>query len=817
MIGQNLFFVLNNLTFPALIRGFFGPIVKFLYFLIAKVVDFMYSLTTNLNENLNLENYINQFTEKFYVILIIFMIFKITVSLMNYLVNPDSFSDKNTGISKLIPKIVISISLLLFINPAFELLKDIETTIVDNNIVDNFFSSNYGTLTLDDIKAYPTKISERCDEDLSTEHKDSYIWSFSKGDRFSVIALRPFFQPQGIAYNEGIEEDRVSDYKELIEDLNEANYCGYPIDKMSVTQTSDSNATEQLINDIQKTPNSASDLLTPKLYLGQVGDHDIFHEEDFKINFNYIWALIVGIVILLIVISFCFDIVIRYFTLFIYQVIAPIPIISYISPKSKDSEMLGNWLKKLLSVWASLFMRIVALNLALMFIGIACDSLKNGDIGLVTQLVIIIGSLMFAKKLPQLLEEVIPGLKLGNGFELNPFKRIQRDALGGNLALAAASGVAAYGLGAATNAGHRLINTGMDIHQNGFSFRRLGSGIVRTAGSAISGGTRAGINAFGRTSRDGRLFRGMWDGYQTSMFSKLQREDNFRKTGYEDTVVNHIRAGAESTVADMARYAGVLNAGQREYLRAAMLDNDISAIEQQKRNLEQVLADDKRELELRRRERLEPYTRYADYASRIKNRIENDKKIKKLQDDLEDALATGDDRAIRIARNRIDTMKKVVSRDLFANDAEVIDLASRLDQLRANHTELRDNSFNYKDASGSFSSGAIYNVQNTSNIIQRQFDDQERAFATRQTDIDALQSQINNIKDSEEYERTHNDMSPAKLANASRMNREPQGPGFKPSTTESSQSRVTDSSRYSNLGHNHHGNGGPPPPPPGTP
>lgn len=420
---QNLIFTLNTLKFQEAVRDLFGPVNKFLYYCIAKFIDGMYKLA---NLDFGLGDQIDDFTSRIFVIMIMFMIFKLTLSVMNYLIDPDSFTDKSKGGGKLIGRVIICVALLISINPIFNLLKDVQSTILNDDVVTNFILGSNTSVNLsfeyeengERKQIYSTRMSDKCDDEY-------FVLSFSKGDNFSVMALRPFYQ---VATG-------VDDSKEQMPNLKKVGYCGTATSSLAATGTDKGKLTSEIINTIKKNPNSASELLKHKIYNSVSGDWDSFHEEDFDVEFNYIWALVVGIVIVLMIITFCFDIVIRALTLFFYQLIAPIPIISYISPKGKDSEMLGNWFKKLFSIWASLFIRIGILDFVIYFTGIACNEIVNNDnnTGTVMQIIVIIGTLMFAKKLPKLLEELIPGLKLDGGFELNPFKRIRKDAVGGDL------------------------------------------------------------------------------------------------------------------------------------------------------------------------------------------------------------------------------------------------------------------------------------------------------------------------------------------------------------------------------------------------
>lgn len=790
MIEQHVF-ILNSLAFPKIMRGFFGPIIKFLYYSIAKLVDFMYDLADG---NLGLNSQIvDEFSDKFFLILIIFMIFKLTFSLINYLVDPAAFSDNKKGFSNIIKRIIISVALLVSINPIFSLLGDIQKTIISEDIISNYilYTSNdkVSYYQIGDKKYYATKMDPNCDE-------QRYIFSNSIGDRFSVLALRPFYQLTPLE-----EVDDVTEHEEFIE---ESDYCGASVDVFGQLSTSEEMAIQKINATLKNTKTSASELLTASIYNDMSGNWDPTHDETFYVNFNYFWALIVGIVVCLFIITICFDVVIRALSLFFYQIIAPLPIIMYVSPNGKESEMLSKWFKSTVSVWVSLFIKIAALSLGLYFCGLLCDSLNNDSYGLIKQIVVIIGTLMFAKKFPKLLEELIPGLKLG-GMELNPFKRISKDALGGNMLLGAGAGLAAAGMSGLTNGIQRAGQTIGNVKRAEGARGKLGaavSGLGRTAGSTITGATRGGLNAFGRTSKDGKIFSGAWNGYQTSMFSKKLREDNLRKAGLEGAnVLERAKFGIGSMTSDLARYAGILNKGQREDLIAAEEDADI-------KRRQDALDLDKYNLSQSKAKALEPYQQYAGYASKIKSRIDNSKDVKDAEKELENARAIGLEGDIRIAEQTLDETKARVAHQLYNTDDDVKDLVDRMNKIRNSNEELKLKTFaafkyNEDKQQYEFDSKSIYSTQNQASIIERTFEDSEREFKIRQ-------EQINEDKRNYANNDAHNPMSQAKLQNSSRINPNPEKAGFKATPNQSAQSNISDSSMYSNLGRGSRGSAPPP-------
>ena len=58
----------------------------------------------------------DSFAQSLYTIAGVFMLFRVTVGLINMIINPDQVNDKNAGAGKLLTRIVTSIVLLLVLH-----------------------------------------------------------------------------------------------------------------------------------------------------------------------------------------------------------------------------------------------------------------------------------------------------------------------------------------------------------------------------------------------------------------------------------------------------------------------------------------------------------------------------------------------------------------------------------------------------------------------------------------------------------------------------------------------------------------------------
>lgn len=384
-----------------LIRDFFATVDKAVY----SWIGYIYQLILDLaGATVLAPQVIEDLYTRMYALLGLFMLFKVSFSFINYIINPDQFTDKTKGVQNIVKNIILVLIMIIMTPFAFNKLYDVQKAILKDNLIPNFImgvetnSANFNTF----------KIVNACNE----------VTVASDGDYLALVSFRPFFQLE-----EGFGTEDFG---------SGVNFCGR--------------------GDV-----------TIKTYL----DSDIYNADKGKVyvvDYQILVSTAVGIVVLLILISFCFDIAVRTIKLAFLQIIAPIPIISYIDPAQAKNGMFSKWLKQIGATWGSLFIRLVALFFAILIIskidGIKLDANATSS-GWIITLFMTIGALMFAKQIPKILEELFPGLKLG-GMQLNPFKKISNDALGGKALLGAGAATVGAGLGLASWAGSKLFGNPKD-------------------------------------------------------------------------------------------------------------------------------------------------------------------------------------------------------------------------------------------------------------------------------------------------------------------------------------------------------------------
>lgn len=471
-------YILANLWFTKLIKQFFFWIDKIVYNFISLIYDLMITIART---SVLTQSDIVDMAEKIYQLLTVFMIFKVTLSLITYVVNPDDFSDKTKGISKLGTNIVISLALLILTPYIFNYAYELQTIILEDN--------SLATLILGG----------------SAEEENSFF--NTAGDDMAYITMSAFFTP-----NVSIGE--LQDCTTLLTKQNIDGQEKYLFNEDcsgmddNYTSLNDGNSLYALIgDDFSET--------TLKNYVAGVNNNSLglmFRQDlvlatdsndNFIMEYKFIFSTVVGCIIILLLLTFCMDVALRSIKLAFLQLIAPIPILSYVDPKSGKDGLFKKWYELCFKTYTSLFIRLIALYFAVYIISRVAD-MKMVDIidgsyqtNKLVAIFIIVGALMFAKQLPKILEGL--GIKLdGDGkFFLNPLKKFEEQSFGGKNITGMARGAMTGTMGALSGAGF------------GRAFSGAWRGLTSGKGWKETGKAEAEMNKKMRQARlDGSTFRG---------------------------------------------------------------------------------------------------------------------------------------------------------------------------------------------------------------------------------------------------------------------------------------------------------------------
>ena len=119
-----------NTWFVTLIKQFFFSLDQVVFNFISEIYDLLISIART---SILTQADIADMADKIYALLTVFMVFKVTLSLITYVVNPDDFADKSKGLSKLGTNIIISLSLLVLTPYIFSYAFELQTIILEDN------------------------------------------------------------------------------------------------------------------------------------------------------------------------------------------------------------------------------------------------------------------------------------------------------------------------------------------------------------------------------------------------------------------------------------------------------------------------------------------------------------------------------------------------------------------------------------------------------------------------------------------------------------------------------------------------------------
>lgn len=484
-----LFWIINagGVLMDRIFRGLFATLNGLIFSFIETLYSFLMTLA---DVRVFSFETLKAFSTRIYAILAIFMAFKLTFAFITYAVDPEKLTEKGKGGKKLVVNIIISLALLIAIpNLVFPLSRELQSTILNDHILEQVILGTDPTVGTD---AIDTKRSGRYlsfsilngffypDENIVSSNTDDQTEDGGfKSCKNANMILDTTIENQDPSSQAGLENALYKlngDCAAAI--LDQVDDAG---DTVFWYETAYSQKSIKMLLE----GDDAANLKSVKTKDG-----------DFVFNFNYIISLAVGIVVVFMLINFCFKIAVRTIKLGFLELIAPIPILSFIDPSAKKKSFDG-WVKECGKTYIDLFVRLVALYFAIFLItqvtrGGGLTYSDGSPVGGFVTVVIIIGALMFANEIPKLIESIL-GVKLDGGFSLNPFKKSP-------LAAGLVGGAIGAGLGAAAN----VHNLGKNIKKDGWKKTFTGgetgfkgaSNVARNlftgAGGFVGGGIRSG-------------------------------------------------------------------------------------------------------------------------------------------------------------------------------------------------------------------------------------------------------------------------------------------------------------------------------------
>lgn len=368
---------------------------------------------------------IKVFYSRIQLILGILMIFKLAMSILNIIINPDSIKDQKQGPSKIVTRIVVALfmlTLVIPINIPNAADKSLNAYINDHGILFGFLYKAQDSILSENILA---KLILGTSSDNTADDMDVNNLS-DVGNAMASTVLKVF-----IRINVKDDTDPPCEDSETCEnticaaEVNESHYAEENVD--------------------------------PQVILSHINDScGSGSSERYAFGYTPIIGAIVMLIMTIVITGFTVDIAVRAIKLALLRMVAPVPIITYINPPKQGGGAFDNWTKSLISTYVDLFVRLAIVYFGLFMIQI----IMNGGMDIfgsnvqgftftsgVAFIFIILGILVFMRQAPQFIKDVlgIKGKPMGN-VGLSSMMAGTASLLGGaGLAGAGAAAMGAFG------------------------------------------------------------------------------------------------------------------------------------------------------------------------------------------------------------------------------------------------------------------------------------------------------------------------------------------------------------------------------------
>lgn len=416
-------------------RSFLSLFDRVVYWFVGLLVSLFDQLA---NVKLFSDDTIGRFSDRIFFLVSVVMIFKVSFSIIKYIINPDTFTDNEKGMGKVIQSVILVLVCLASIRSVFDFAYHLQASLLKSNVIEKVILGVQAIsvdeqidaknrIPFDLLSAFVRPNATEVEELSYDEEKKMYT-CYMSGDVYMYTGAGNYNETFGNCLN-NITNEKPTKYTIKLANGQDDTKEGQTGDIYNEARASyNYNQLLDIINDKYK---DNSDL--------------------YLFEYKFIVSTAAGIFLAIMYLNFCVDLAIRSVKFGFLQLIAPIPIISMVDPKSSKNGMMSKWVENCISTYLGLFIRIAVVNFAILIIDIAFNNkmeviggdLPGGEPGIFIQVVIMFGAIMFAKEAPKLINELTGG-KLSGDFKMNPFSRLP----GGAALGAVAGGVAGMGAGA---------------------------------------------------------------------------------------------------------------------------------------------------------------------------------------------------------------------------------------------------------------------------------------------------------------------------------------------------------------------------------
>lgn len=440
---------------------------------IYKLIDYVYDIFNALAKTniFDAQDY-KTIVSRIYVILGMIMLFSLAYSLLKAVINPDEFAKGENSFPKLIKNVVVSLAIIAVLPSAFTLAFNIQNTVLNQDTIPKLI--------------------------LGTSDSES-VKNQEPGERMAYNILSAFLHPNV----EWCEKKGYAIDNDESGDIN-LSTCAENINGDGGLFFTDGENLESVTRKFK------SDEYTISTFAG-------FGESAAagKISYDAFVSTIAGVFVLYVLLNFCFDMAVRVVKLMFFQIIAPIPVICRVIPGGKLKDVFSDWMKKTISTYIEVFIRIAIIYLGVFMISQVTGNFQNIPLPgltatqrLAAKALIIMGVVIFMRQAPKLIGDMFHldsgSMKLG---------LMDKLAMGG--ALAAASTVGGAGGMLLKNGAGAIKNV-----RNAEGFRNKVGAAIRGLGSTVAG-TASGATRGFKAGRGAKNFKDVKSSSNTAINEAL--------------------------------------------------------------------------------------------------------------------------------------------------------------------------------------------------------------------------------------------------------------------------------------------------------
>lgn len=505
---------------------------------IYKLVDYAYRVFMVLAKtNIFSEENFKDITSNIYKILAVAMLFILAYAILLKIVDPDG-STKGIDGKKTFQNFIIAIILIILCPSIFSFAYGLQSAILDSGIIGGIITGNVGDANSENVT-------------------NANIYG---GILMSVNTFEVFFRPVG-----GLSGSDVKGATNIGEVVASKPVLSFDGSSEDLYINCDGSQSEECSYDAAFLFAQNTGSFAPmKAFALNMYDNEI--------DFDWFAAFIVGLLLIYVIISFCFDMGIRVYKLAFFQMIAPIGIICMAIPKMED--VFKKWLSNTTKTYLSVFIRTLVMSFGVYLISLVANNPLFSDetggqtgvpiFNLMAKCFLIMGIVVFIKQSPKLLGDIFG---IGDG----DMKLGIKDKLkaGGAFAAGAAIGAGTTGLVRnAVNAGQNFKKAPKD--------KKFGA-VVKGIGSTLAGGASGFTKGvwYAKDAGSGKDMKNAASQAANKTVENRMKRDNYtaahsRGKGWLDDRVQNIIGHAEDTGVKVAGWAGYKNLTQLKAENAAM-------------------------------------------------------------------------------------------------------------------------------------------------------------------------------------------------------------------------------------------------------